>query len=347
MRQILKFILLVTTGMFFVLACNEKKQESSDSSYLMPNVSGKFNEVLVVMNNTTWESQMGKEMKDILKQKVPALPQPEPMFDVVRIEEDAFSKVTRSHRNIIRTEVHSEIKKPTFNLRNNVWAKPQIVIELRAPTRNKMANLIDNNSSKIENALKKAEEQRIMTRYRKNVNDRAREEINITEGVDLMLPNGYSVAKDTGNFVWIANETRDVSRGIFIYHYDYEDTSYFNKSRLLEQRDKFLKKYVPGEKPNSYMKTEEQFPVTYNEIDFNGKYAVELRGLWNVENDFMGGPFVSYSTVDNYRNRLITVEGWVYAPKYNKRNYLRKVIAILNTFEVLSPKRVEEIKARE
>jgi hypothetical protein len=28
------------------------------------------------------------------------------------------------------------------------------------------------------------------------------------------------------------------------------------------------------------------------------KYYAELRGLWKVENDFMGGPFVSLSTLD-------------------------------------------------
>ena len=55
----------------------------------------------------------------------------------------------------------------------------------------------------------------------------------------------------------------------------------------------------------------------------NGRSWIELRGLWEVENDFMGGPFVSYTTLDERTNRLITLDCYVYSPKYGKRNYLR------------------------
>ncbi len=41
----------------------------------------------------------------------------------------------------------------------------------------------------------------------------------------------------------------------------------------------------------------------------------ELRGFWDVENDFMGGPFVSYSTLDEATGRVLTIDGYVYSPK--------------------------------
>ena len=55
---------------------------------------------------------------------------------------------------------------------------------------------------------------------------------------------------------------------------------------------------------------------------------VEMYGLWEVENYFMGGPFASYSTVNTATNEVVTIDCYVYFPTlYNKepekRNKLR------------------------
>jgi len=62
---------------------------------------------------------------------------------------------------------------------------------------------------------------------------------------------------------------------------------------------------------------------------------MEIRGLWRVENAFMGGPFVSLSTVDETRNRVVTVEGFVYAPKADKRNLMRQVEAVVYSLQIM------------
>jgi hypothetical protein len=61
-----------------------------------------------------------------------------------------------------------------------------------------------------------------------------------------------------------------------------------------------------------------------------------LRGLWKLENAFMGGPFINISLLDENRNRVVTVDAFVYAPGLDKRNYVREVEAILNTFKIIS-----------
>ena len=39
----------------------------------------------------------------------------------------------------------------------------------------------------------------------------------------------------------------------------------------------------------------------------------------------MGGPFVSYSTLDEATGRVLTIDGYVYSPKLDKRNFMREV----------------------
>jgi len=76
-------------------------------------------------------------------------------------------------------------------------------------------------------------------------------------------------------------------------------------------------------------------------FEFRDRYTVEVRGLWRVEGDFMGGPFVSLTTVDEARNRVVTVEGYVFAPRYNKRNYLREVEAVVYSLDIAPPSEVK------
>jgi len=80
----------------------------------------------------------------------------------------------------------------------------------------------------------------------------------------------------------------------------------------------------------------------YREVSFNDKYAIEARSLWRVQGDFMGGPFVTYTFVDEKTNRLFMIDGWVFAPKYDKRDYMRQVEGIIWSLRFPKKEEVEE-----
>ncbi len=46
------------------------------------------------------------------------------------------------------------------------------------------------------------------------------------------------------------------------------------------------------------MKTEQRFELSYEPITYRGEYRGVLRGLWRMEGDKMGGPFVSHALLD-------------------------------------------------
>ena len=106
--------------------------------------------------------------------------------------------------------------------------------------------------------------------------------------------------------------------------YDYVSDSAFVTGDLLQKRDSVLSHNVPNSLPGSYMSTDKRFIVS-QAFKLRGNYSVEIRGLWMVSGDLMGGPFVSLTTLDLARKRVLTVEGYLYSPKYNKRDYLRQV----------------------
>jgi len=81
------------------------------------------------------------------------------------------------------------------------------------------------------------------------------------------------------------------------------------------------------------MITSEHFTPMIEYLKFRGRDIVQTRGMWEVENDFMGGPFVSHSFYSPDGKDIYVAEAWVYAPRYDKRQYLRQVESILHSWE--------------
>ena len=101
---------------------------------------------------------------------------------------------------------------------------------------------------------------------------------------------------------------------------------------LIAVRNRMCKAYVGGPADGSYMTTDMHEGITtFRSFTFHGRYTAELRGLWRTEGDFMGGPFVSLTQYDEKHQRIVTVDGYVYAGKKDKRNYMRQVEAIMST----------------
>ena len=71
------------------------------------------------------------------------------------------------------------------------------------------------------------------------------------------------------------------------------------------------------------------YPTTVND-----KYCGVLRGLWHMKGDMMGGPFVSHARLDEKNNRVVVVEGFVFAPETDKRNFIRRVESALYTLRL-------------
>lgn len=309
----------------FTLSCNQGKVKKT----LLPGVSGSAGEVLIVMNKNFWEGEAGLSFKNLLLEDCLGLPQSEPLFNPVNISRKAYSQLFRIHRNIIITNISNKIEKPGIQVEYDKWARPQVVITLVAPNKESFLELFDANNQKILGLLFKAEKDRLTANYKKYSESAVIDKLQKRTGVHLTIPKGYTYDLDTNNFVWISHETREISQGLFVYHYEYKDTTDFSINSLINKRNELLKQYVAGANEGSYMTTELQVFPLFRSYNLNKRYTAELRGLWRVEGDFMGGPFMSLSQFDKKNNRIVTVEGYVFAPKYRKREYMRQLEAIL------------------
>lgn len=303
------------------------------SPKLMPSISGKAGEVVVVINKTQWESDPGIALRSILAVDQAFLPQKEPLFTLVNIPENAFASIFQSHRNLILVNITDQAKESKIVYQENVWAAPQIAITISAPDSKSAAEIILKEKDKLENALLQAERNRNIQNAKKYEEISLRNLVTETFGGSPFFPSGYNLRKKTENFIWISYETTYVNQGIFIYKFPFKDSTDFSKENLIAKRNEMLKQNVPGQLENTFMTTYLLQEPGIRWINYNKRNFVEIRGLWEVENDFMGGPFISHFFLDKDGQNIIGLEAFVYAPRYPKRNYLRQVESIIYSFE--------------
>jgi hypothetical protein len=333
--RFLKNSLLLFLIPFLVTSCiNNPGSNGSAINSSLPNVTGSSGEVLVVMDNNLWKSDGGNALREALEQEYPALPQPEPLFDVIHITSGAFDDLFKMHRSIIITDVSPVNKIAEIKYFENSWARPQIVIRILAPDPEALKELIKENVEPLITNLQKYDRQRLSDLY-KSTRDVGIKNLLAKFGIEMSVPRGYNIDINTDEFISLSIETSQTSQVLFIYKYPYFDQNNFTTPRLIEKRNEFLKKYTVGSRAGSYMTTASLFPPIVYDLKVNGNNIVEIRGLWELNKGFMGGPFISHSTLDSLNNKVVTVEGYVYNPNNKKRNLMRQMEAIVYSFELL------------
>lgn len=336
-RAAFLFFLWTLPAIFFP-SCRDNKPLKMD-------ITGKAGEMIVVISREAWLGAPGKVLRDVLAQPQLGLPQNEPVFDLIDVPPAAFKDIFKTTRNIITVRISSTIDNPVAEFKNDVWAKPQAVVNIDAKSQEEFEKIFLENADRIVAFFLKAEKDRLMGNYKKYNENVVYNTLQKSFDLKLNVAPGFKIAKKTDDFVWVRYETPDISQWLFIYTYKYESDSTFTREYQLAKRDEFMKKYVPGPRDSTYMTTERQVEPLFNIFEHNGNYACEMRGLWRVENDYMGGPFISISELDASGNRIVTVEGSVYAPRFDKRNYLRQMEAMVYSLEFVNQAKNDKINS--
>jgi len=332
MNKFVATFTIAALGLVFLLGCNPEKARQQQGT--LPSVTGKTGELVVVMDTAKFRGQTGLPIRKQLSSVFKGLPQPEPIFDLVNIPGKAFDRGFKTHRNVLRVQMGQQYSKTQFLIKKGVYAKSQILIEAQAPNDSSLKKLFRQQGDKAAQRFIESEWNRYLKAYRSMRNRGAMQHLREKFGIEMVIPKGYSLDKDTTNFSWLAKEDPEYSQGFLIYKYPYKGEETFTLQYQIDMRDRFTKKFVPGPSPNSWMITETMVTPFFEKKRLNNHTVYEMRGLWKVKNDFMGGPFVTYSIFNENTGQVITVDGFVYAPRFDKRNYVRQIEAILQSLKL-------------
>lgn len=329
MKRILSYLALAM-ALIAMVSCSESKRKQA----LLPNISGKAGEVIVVIDKGQWEGAVGTTLRDTLACECPFLPQREPLYTLVNVAPGGFGQMFQVHRNIIIVNISSDVTEPGVIYRTDVWARPQCVIRINAADSETAVQLIKENSNRMRITLEQAERDRLIANARKY------EELSLSPVVTSMVggsphfPAGYKLLKKTDDFIWISYVTEFTTQGIFIYKYPVvEGEDMMSLESFLAENNKVLKENVPGMFDNTYMMPSTFATPSIEYLKYKGRDFAQVRGFWEVYNDFMGGPFVAHAFYSPDGKEMIVLEAFVYAPRYDKRQYLRQVESVIYSFE--------------
>lgn len=324
-RFVIAYLFLALLGLGY--GCKE------ETKTILPGCTGKAGEIVLVMDNKYWKGELGEYIKDNLAKELNALPQPEPIFDLVPIPHSTFKGLFIVHRNILIFNIGSDVSEGIVKEKNK-WATSQVVVHVSASSVANCIKLLKKDVTELEHIFTVTERNRLRQKYQTIHNKDLANKLNTSFGISVNAPSDYVIAEKRDNFFWFRKETREISQGIFVYSYKKGEAGLDNKKTIIAMRDSVTKQNVPGELEGSYMSSMKDYPIATTPLGFNGTEVIETRGLWNVVGDFMGGPFISLTFLSKDQSKVICIDGYVYAPKYDKRNYLRQVEAILYSLQV-------------
>ena len=288
---------------------------------------GIASEVLVIMDKAVWPEEIQDSVHRILSIPQPCLNQGEPMFDVLLLDEQFFQADKQRHYNIVHFEVTKD-DSATCNISKGIYANPQVYVEVKGNDPYACLQTFVDQQEEIRTALYENDIRKIQAAYETILNVELQRRIKDKFGIILTVPKDYSVAREGEDFLWLGYRTAVNDRFVMIYR---SDSTVITRESMINDRNNFSRKFIEGENDSIHpVVTRLAGLPDARPMQLGSKIGMEMRGLWETENDYMGGPFYHFSYV-NAQNKCISVDGFVYAPNEPKRNYLRQVEAIVKS----------------
>ncbi len=298
-------------------------------SNTLPNAQGRQGEVVVVVNRALWEGAYGDSIRQYLAYPIISLPQPEPMFTL--IQQTTLSDMMKKFRNIVMVNVEQGYETATLSYKENVWANGQLIFNISAPSADSAIACMDRNKDIIVSKFLLKDRDDYIAYFKKIVNEPVVKKIHEKFQVDIAVSKEYSLDVDKDNFMWLAREEGDRVMGLLMWKEPYTSQSQVETDRLIAKMNEMTKQNVSGAQPDSYMADEPTVPPVVRRFHKDNVYCVQMNGLWQMENSYMGGPYVNVSIVDEKRGQIVTGVGFVFYPRKDKRDYVRQLEAILYT----------------
>jgi len=321
-----KTTLLLVAIITVFFSCEEKDQKR-----YVPKSNGQINDLTVVADNILWENEVGDSIRKILASPVEGLALEEPQFAMRQMPPEVWTGFAKKSRIVLKIEkgqpADTQILKDAF-------ARPQTLVVIAGQTNAEIIEQIKRNAEKIKDVYNKEEITERQRRTKKSLfNDKS---INESLGLTIEAPTAYRMAKAEGKFFWLRKDIKTGTMDMMLYEVPLsairkEDSTVMDVVRL---RDSVGKIHIEGPVEGSYMATEDAFTPFISQTILDNKPTFETKGLWDVENAYMSGPFINYAIEDKVNRRWVVLEGYVFAPSVEKRDYIFELESIIKSVEI-------------
>lgn len=344
-------------------SCNDEMAKSFESK---PMAMARMNEIVAVSDKDLWDGPLQDSFNYYFQSAYPIMPTPEPMFDVrhftpVQLNNESLRKELRTY--IVLADLDDPESSTTKMLRRDLgeerflkakqdpefctsvgkdkWARNQILIYLFAKGEDALSKVIRDNYPAVAKRVRHHDIQRLDASIyvRRNASPGMMRKINELYGFTMRIPGDYeNIKPDAENFMWLRKDTRKVLMNIVIQKFPYTSENQLSNKNIIRLRDEYGKRHVSSPEAGSYMVTNPVDLPTYDyTYEIDGQYVKEIRGIWEMENDFLGGPYASYIILNKETNEIIFIDTFILGPGQDKRDMMMQLEYIVKSAKIGTP----------
>jgi len=332
-------------------------QNQSDSAprRIKPSALGVMNDIVVVADQDVWDSVVGDSIRYYFEGYYPLTPRPEPIFDlrhfayedivssnakkelrtylIVADLDDSTSEVTKLVTDDLGRERLSRNTSDslfTTSIGRDKWATGQVLIYLFDRGLDDLAKAVVTNyngiSSKVnEHDLVQLDQQT----YARGRNGGLNRDFKTRfSGVDVQIPTDFKVVKDSlhdHGFFWMRKDDKHGAVNLALRIYDYTGPDIITKASAKLRFNQFAR-LISSEAQGSYgVINDRDLPILEFDRQISDHFAREWRGIWEMEQDFMGGPFISYAIINEARQKMLVIDAIFFAPGVRKRDFMQQI----------------------
>ncbi|MBR9976463.1 MAG: DUF4837 family protein [Bacteroidetes bacterium] len=226
-------------------------------------------------------------------------------------------------------------------VRKNLWYRGQVVVHLTGRTLPELRDFMASNAGRLEYYFKQAWDEREMTRMRKLPREEEIENDLLERyGFGFTIIKSWFVAKDSSeiNTVLLRRQApTETERWLMVHWLDTTNTSLLTNDFAYETRNRLTEMLYRTYDDSSWVVIDSVHHLQFDEVNFQDRFAIMMRGLWRMNDYSMGGPFISYLFYDDEQERIYFIEGSIFAPRYEKKKLIQDMDVMIKTLRLTNP----------
>lgn len=294
-------------------------------------------QVMVICDDDIWDGDLAMAVCDLLETDIPGLVRPEGYFNIVKqVDPLSATDMDKRYGIIFKVELSAASVEPKYSITNDIYARPQIILTLTAANIEQAIGYIYTHADELREVMNESERNEAIKAANGKPAKQLMDDFAKSTGYNMLIPHSFSKANPADEeLTWYIRDYANKAQYIFAFTTDYdpevsiEDESATIANAINNKFNTISSKGASG----SYMQISPYREIVADVLNINGRPMLELRGCWEVENDYMGGSFTAYTIFDAETSRATVVVFAIYAPEDTQRNLMRELECLIYTLE--------------
>lgn len=329
MRYYITLCMLAASMLFG--ACTVKNTTSKKTT------AGEPYDVVVVCDDNVWRGDLSYAVCDLLEEPLPGLTRPQGYFNIVKqVTPKGATDIDKMYPNLLVLSVNPAVNEATYSVSKNVYARPQTVVTITAPSVASAVEFVAEAEDALREEFERGERNNSNNYYAQGPAEQLMADFKAHTGMEMLIPaNFFKATTREKDLLWYIRDYPSRAQYIFAFKTPCDPSLPDDMQALsaMGAINTMFSTISSKGASGSYMRISSEpqsMAVTYD-VDINGRMWTEMRGWWEVANDFMGGPFVGFVNVDKEASEALVIVFGLYAPEDPQRNLLRELEHLIYT----------------